>query len=94
MNVTFTNPAAFFAVWAVVGFVFALICGTVAKARGHDQTSWMVLGFFLGLIALLVLAVLPEGEVGRKSCPDCVSPVVERARVCKHCGYRFTPSSG
>jgi hypothetical protein len=28
-------------------------------------------------------------EQPTKKCPDCAETVLEEARVCKHCGYRF-----
>ncbi|WP_082951022.1 zinc ribbon domain-containing protein [Mycobacterium mantenii] len=28
-----------------------------------------------------------------KKCPDCAETILAAAKVCKHCGYRFTPSS-
>jgi hypothetical protein len=30
-----------------------------------------------------------QGEPTKK-CPDCAETVLAEARVCKHCGYRFT----
>jgi hypothetical protein len=30
-------------------------------------------------------------ERATKTCPDCAETVLEAARVCKHCGYRFDP---
>jgi len=29
------------------------------------------------------------GPTGTKSCPDCAETVIDRALVCKHCGFRF-----
>ena len=28
----------------------------------------------------------------RKKCPDCAKGIEKAARVCPHCGYRFSPS--
>jgi ribosomal protein S27AE len=28
-----------------------------------------------------------------KKCPDCAETILADAKVCKHCGYRFTPSA-
>jgi predicted amidophosphoribosyltransferase len=26
-----------------------------------------------------------------KTCPDCAETILEAARVCRHCGFRFEP---
>jgi len=33
----------------------------------------------------------PGADRELKTCPECAENVLERARVCKHCGYRFGP---
>jgi hypothetical protein len=89
MTITLVNPLLFVSVFIAVGIAFGAICGHIAQARGHDRVTWIVLGFFFGLVALVVLALLPEGKIDRKQCPDCLSPVLADARVCRHCSYRF-----
>jgi hypothetical protein len=92
MNITITGPWFFVSAFIAAGIAFAAICAALAGARGHDRITWAVLGFFFGLVALIVLRSFPEGEVDRKRCPDCVSPIAMHANVCKHCGYRFSPA--
>ena len=58
-----------------------------------------ILGFFAWAIAALIrgrrapdAARLPTSALGttHKKCPDCAELVLSEARVCKHCGYRFS----
>lgn len=37
------------------------------------------------------LGAAPSGY--QKECPDCAETILAAAKVCKHCGYRFAPSS-
>jgi hypothetical protein len=34
-----------------------------------------------------------EAAKTTKKCPDCAETILADAKVCKHCGYRFTPTS-
>jgi hypothetical protein len=38
-------------------------------------------------------ADVTSSAVATKQCPDCAETVLAAARVCKHCGYRFGPTS-
>jgi Uncharacterised protein family UPF0547 len=42
------------------------------------------------------VALAAEGDAPlqpqTKKCPDCAEAILADAKVCKHCGYRFTPS--
>jgi hypothetical protein len=55
---TTLNPT----VLLIGGVVFALICGYVAQGKGRSVALWAVLGFFLGLIALIILALLKKPQ--------------------------------
>jgi hypothetical protein len=52
----------FIVVWIVIGGIFALICSSMANARGRSGGLWGVLGFFLGLIAVLILAIIGNAQ--------------------------------
>ena len=49
-----------------LGIDIAIIvgCAKVAARKGHSASLWGVLGFFFGLIALLILACLPDVSGG------------------------------
>jgi hypothetical protein len=44
----------------VVGIVCAYVCYRIAIGKGRGGTLWAVLGFFFGLIALIIIALLPR----------------------------------
>ena len=53
--------------WIITWFVSALImagaCAWLASQRGRDKVTWGLLGFLIGLIALILLAVAPSKKV-------------------------------
>ena len=44
----------------VIGAVFAYITGNGAKKKGYSFGLFCVIGFFLGLLALIIVALLPD----------------------------------
>ena len=46
--------------YLVYGGIFAWASAAVAKGKGKDAGVWGVVGFLLGIIGLLIIAVLPE----------------------------------
>src|SRR5438093_9421867 len=52
------NPSIFL----IGGIVMAVICGLIAKSKGRSVALWAVLGFFFGLIALIVIALLKKQQ--------------------------------
>ena len=51
-------------VYLIIGVVYWLVvfgCGTawVAGERGRDKITWGIIGFFLGIFALIFLALTP-----------------------------------
>lgn len=92
----------FFVIW----MLFAIVTAIVASSRGRSGAGWLVLGFFGGFFALILVALLPSlnpaqpvmvagGEVATPEthvrCPDCRELVRMDARKCKHCGTSLTP---
>ena len=52
----------FFFFYLIIGLIFAFICVGMARKRGRDAALWGVLGFFLGIIAVIILAVAGDAE--------------------------------
>jgi hypothetical protein len=46
----------------VMGIVFAVACGLVAKNKNRSVVLWAVLGFLFGFIPLIIIAVLKKKE--------------------------------
>jgi hypothetical protein len=42
--------------------VCAFACGYLAKQKGKDVSTWGAIGFFLGLIGLLIIGFTPKSE--------------------------------
>ncbi len=92
-------------VWYVVILLASMVvCGAlssyVAKVKGHGAGAWFACGFFFDIFGLIAAAGLPtvktpdaalvDGGTGVNECPDCAEVVKLKARVCPHCGHRFT----
>lgn len=47
----------------IAGWVlFAFICSKIAKRKGRDPITWFYIGFFLGLLGVVIIALLPSRE--------------------------------
>ena len=44
----------------LIAIAFAYGCRTIATNKGRGTTLWTVLGFFFGLIALIIILILPK----------------------------------
>lgn len=42
------------------GIIFGIGCGYIANEKGRSAIVWSTLGFFFGLIALLIIVCLPD----------------------------------
>jgi heme/copper-type cytochrome/quinol oxidase subunit 3 len=59
---TTTNGGVNMGVVLVVGIIFAVACGFVAKSKNRSVALWAVLGFLFGFIPLIIIAVLKKKE--------------------------------
>jgi hypothetical protein len=57
----------------IVWFVPILLCIWLAKKKGKDAIVWAILGLFFGLIALLILAILPAEDQKGQTTPDIIA---------------------
>jgi hypothetical protein len=67
----------------------------------REEESGVNLLTIMGLVTLIFYAfiaaagwkmILPEIQ-DTKTCPDCANQVLQAARKCQHCGYRFEPQT-
>ncbi len=66
----------------------AILCGTVADAKGRSIPSWAVLGFLFGIFSLIAIhgiPAVPSGLKELKQCRKCGEWVHLVATVCRHC---------
>ena len=66
-----------FMLWALVAlfvwFIPIFLCVWLAKKKGKDTIVWAILGLFFGLIALLILAILPAEDQKGHATTDTVA---------------------
>lgn len=74
----------YFLIWLVMAVISAL----VANLRKRNPFTWFVVGLLIGLIAVIVVAILPPGNRGMSRCRECLEYIHPDASVCKHCGHR------
>lgn len=76
------------------------ITAIAASNRGRSWLGWFIIGFFLPLISLLALLLLPNlhvvlDDLKKKAmsrlCPHCKEPIRKDAVKCKHCGSAVEP---
>ena len=81
----------------LLGVPFAVICVLLANSKGRNPWLWGILGFFFGIITLIVIAVLPstrpsrpDGETsptgGVQRCPQCAAENPGEGSYCTNCG--------
>jgi hypothetical protein len=49
-------------IFLVDGAVFSVISRWIAFQKGKDSSLWPIIGFFLGILAVIVLAVAPSEQ--------------------------------
>lgn len=72
-------------VWLAIG----IATGRLAASKGRSAAGWTVLGLVFGLVATLIVALVPRGDGtgrGERRCPYCAERVRLDAIVCRHCG--------
>ena len=90
-------------VWLICGMGAAAIAGS----KGRSGCGWMILGFFLGPIALLIvgfmapardenaLAVVEhkqaQADANLRPCPVCAERIQRAALKCHYCGSEVEP---
>jgi len=89
-----------FIVVAFILWVAPIWLATVVGAQRGRKGLGFALGFFLGWIGVLIVALLgPTSEAARTEilktgfpCPFCREPVRQGATVCPHCQRDLPPS--
>lgn len=79
-----------------MGVLFGFICKGVYERKGRKPGWGFAIGFFLGLVGLIICALVPETDAKKAEalapkadetkCPHCLEIIKVGASVCKHCG--------
>ena len=65
--------------YLILGILFAFICKSMARKRGRDTAIWAILGFFFGIITVIVLAIAGPAEKAGTAATD--SPLDQLAKL-------------
>lgn len=53
--------------YIIFAIIFSLLCGYIAKRKNKNRTCAYILGFLLGLIALMYYLIIPANKDDSKS---------------------------
>lgn len=84
------------------GFVWAVVTNVVAQSKGAGGCGWLILGFLLGPIGLIIAVVQPsrvlvpagmtqQPQGPTRLCPHCRSHIPIDATVCRYCQRECEP---
>tara|TARA_B110000090_G_C13301197_1_gene415847 strand:- start:480 stop:761 length:282 start_codon:yes stop_codon:yes gene_type:complete len=76
-------------------FLLALLVAKIGKKRIIGYYPSLIISILLSPIVGLIITILyPKKDIVTKgqlkTCPDCAEEVMQDARKCKHCGYRWS----
>ncbi|BAY16337.1 hypothetical protein NIES21_21630 [Anabaenopsis circularis NIES-21] len=43
----------------ILGVAMGFVCKQIAEKKGRNPKLWLIVGFFLGIFAVLIVALLP-----------------------------------
>ena len=92
-----SNPIGWFIFYVGLCTIFGHFSGKIASSKGRDYSNYFWLGFLLGLIGLLIVALMGDQNPKKvrlvqedliedqKKCKYCAEYVKKDAIFCKHC---------
>jgi energy-coupling factor transporter transmembrane protein EcfT len=72
----------------ILGPIFGLIVGIIAKLKSRGFWIWWLYGFLIFPIALIHVIFVSNGK---PRCPHCAERIHKEAKVCRFCGRDIPP---
>jgi ribosomal protein S27AE len=75
----------------VIAMIYSVLCALITAAiavnKGRNNIAWAFAGLFFGLIALVIIALIPQ-HTQRWTCSKCGEKNKLKDDICDNCGTK------